>query len=76
MLAHLEEAAEADAEAGRVFRGIKTEGQGLYIIRFGDHGIRGVSMFVNPNCSGVFSWKHLSHGRFGGLRGSATLRKA
>lgn len=67
MLAHLK-AAEADAEPGSVCRGIKREGQGLCIICFGDYRIRGVSMFVNPNCSGVFSWEHLSHGRFGGLR--------
>lgn len=59
MLAHLKKAAETDTEPGRVFRGIKREGQSLYINCFGDHKIRDVSMFVNPNCSGVFSWEHL-----------------
>lgn len=73
MLSHWEKAADADTEPGRVFRGIKREGQGLYIICFGDHRIRDVSMFVNPNCSGVFSWEHLWE--VWGPPGSATLGK-
>lgn len=39
MLAHVQKAPEVDTEPGQVFREIKREGQGLYMICFGDHRI-------------------------------------